>query len=79
MTTIVKTTARHSAAPIAHPGVILRLAGLFVTKCSRYLEMRRTRLALYDLDDRLLDDIGLDREQLGPRALVPPPNHTEWR
>jgi uncharacterized protein YjiS (DUF1127 family) len=58
--TLASSSARPSSEPRDETPLFARLAGRF----HRYLALRRTRRQLRDLDDYLLNDIGLTRGDL---------------
>lgn len=82
MTTIIRTTATRPVAGFqagAFVATILRAAGGMVAKWSLYAQHRRTRQALHELDDRLLQDIGLTRDDIGPAPSQPTlPSYGWW-
>lgn len=58
------TTTRTRGRTIVRPGAFRRLAAVALTFILRFEDRRRQRLYLSELDDHLLADIGLTRQDV---------------
>ena len=64
MLTTLGGTALAAPAPSHHAGAVVRLVTGAVRAVPRWIERRRQLRALADLDDDLLNDIGLTHEDV---------------
>jgi uncharacterized protein YjiS (DUF1127 family) len=64
MLTILGGTDLATPAPSHHAGAVVRLMTGAVQAVPRWIERRRQLCALADLDDHLLRDVGLTREDV---------------